>query len=111
MPPSAPALIVRHETDVAISGGGPVGLTLALLLAGQGITVTVLEAEADIVRDLRASTFHPPTLDMLEPLGITATLLARGLACPSWQVWLHPSGERAVFDLAVLSPDTRHPFR
>jgi 2-polyprenyl-6-methoxyphenol hydroxylase-like FAD-dependent oxidoreductase len=63
------------------------------------------------VRDLRASTFHPPTLDMLEPLGITASLLERGLLCPHWQVRLHPSGDRAVFDLSVLDGETRHPYR
>jgi len=116
-PPSSPATtapaIIRPPTDsdVIISGGGPVGLCLALLLARHEISVTVVEAEADIVRDLRASTFHPPTLDMLEPLGITATLIARGLPCPTWQIRLHPSGDRAVFDLSVLAGETRHPYR
>jgi len=33
----------RVETDVAIIGGGPVGLTLAMDLAGRGIRVTVIE--------------------------------------------------------------------
>jgi 2-polyprenyl-6-methoxyphenol hydroxylase-like FAD-dependent oxidoreductase len=108
-PPSSPATaapaIVSPPTDsdVIISGGGPVGLCLALLLARHEISVTVVDAEADIVRDLRASTFHPPTLDMLEPLGITATLIARGLPCPTWQIRLHPTGDRAVFDLSVLA--------
>jgi 3-(3-hydroxy-phenyl)propionate hydroxylase len=111
--PSSPATNRARTGDAAviISGGGPVGLCLALLLAEQQIPVTVIEAKADIVRDLRASTFHPPTLDMLEPLGITATLLKRGLPCPTWQIRLHPSGDRAVFDLAVLAGDTRHPYR
>src|SRR5689334_4322956 len=97
--------------EVVISGGGPVGLCLALLLAEQKIDVVVLEAEAELVRDLRASTFHPPTLDMLERLGITATLLEQGLPCPSWQIRIHPSGKRAVFDLSVLDGETRHPYR
>ncbi len=48
---------------------------------------------------------------MLEPLGITATLIARGLPCPTWQIRLHPSGDRAVFDLSVLAGETRHPYR
>src|SRR6185312_13131845 len=90
---------------------GPVGLCLALLLAAQKIEVVVLEAEQEIVHDLRASTFHPPTLDMLERLGITTTLLEQGLPCPSWQIRLHPAGDRAVFDLSVLEGETRHPYR
>lgn len=97
--------------EVLVAGGGPVGLCAAYLLAEAGIEVTVLEAESGITEDLRASTFHPPTLDMLEPSGIAGELVAQGLVCPHWQVRLHPSGERAVFDLSVLKDETRHPYR
>ena len=99
------------RTDVVVAGGGPVGLCLALLLVEQGYDVTVVEAEAQLSRDLRASTFHPPTLDLLDEIGIGSRLVAAGLPCPNWQVRLHPSGERAVFDLGVLVNDTRHPYR
>jgi 3-(3-hydroxy-phenyl)propionate hydroxylase len=99
------------ETTVAIAGGGPVGLTLALLLGNAGIATTVLEAEPTPSRDLRASTFHPPTLDMLDRLGIASELVANGLPCPTWQIRLHPSGARAVFDLAILKSETAHPYR
>ena len=99
------------DTEVAISGAGPVGLCLALLLARAGIAVRVFEAEAMLGEDLRASTFHPPTLDMLDAIGIGPALVAQGLVCPHWQVRMHPSGERAVFDLAVLEGETAHPYR
>ena len=98
-------------STVIIAGAGPVGLTAALLLGSKGIRVTVLEAEASISKELRASTFHPPTLDMMAPFGVTARMLEAGLTCPTWQIRLHPSGERAVFDLAVLKGETDHPYR
>ena len=55
--------------DVAIAGGGPVGSLLALQLAQQGISVALLEQEASPPIDLRASTFHPPSLEMISGLG------------------------------------------
>jgi 3-(3-hydroxy-phenyl)propionate hydroxylase len=97
--------------DVLIVGAGPVGLCLAWLLQTRGVAVEVVEAADGLERDLRASTFHPPTLDMLSPSGIAAELVARGLICPHWQIRLHPDGERAVFDLSILRDVTGHPFR
>ncbi len=96
---------------IAIVGAGPVGLVLALLLARQGLPVVLLEAGDDISEELRASTFHPPTLDMLDGLGLAAPLIAQGLVTPTWQIRRHEDGARAVFDLSVIAPDTAHPFR
>lgn len=96
---------------VVVVGAGPVGLTCAALLARAGVPVVVLESTAERGRDLRASTWHPPTLDMLDELELAQPLLDRGLVSPTWQVRMHPSGERAVFDLAAIAGDTRHPYR
>jgi len=96
---------------VIVVGAGPVGLTCAALLARASVPVLLLEATPERARDLRASTWHPPTLDMIEELGLAEPLVARGLVTPTWQVRMHPSGERAVFDLGVLAGETRHPFR
>ena len=99
------------ECEVAIAGAGPVGLTLAYLLSLQGISVVVVERAAGLTEDLRASTFHPPTLDMLDTIGLGGNLVSEGRICPDCQIRLHPSGERAVFDLSVLAADTAHPYR
>jgi 2-polyprenyl-6-methoxyphenol hydroxylase-like FAD-dependent oxidoreductase len=99
------------STSVAIVGAGPVGLVTALRLARAGHEVAVLEAEPDISEELRASTFHPPTLDMLDTLDLAAPLVAQGLVTPTWQVRAHETGERAVFDLGVLANDTAFPHR
>ncbi len=100
-----------RDARIAIVGAGPVGLVLALRLAGLGVPSVVLEAEPDISEELRASTFHPPTLDMLDGLGIARPLIEGGLVTPSWQIRRHEDGARAVFDLSVLRDDTAHPYR
>jgi 3-(3-hydroxy-phenyl)propionate hydroxylase len=96
---------------VIIVGAGPVGLVTAMLLAEHDIPVLLFEAEGGISDDLRASTFHPPTLDMLAPFGISAPLIEQGLICPHWQIRMHPGGEKAVFDLSVIADHTGHPYR
>ncbi len=98
-------------TEVLIAGAGPVGLTLALRFARHGIFATVLEALDAPEHDLRASTFHPPTLDLLDEDGITPQLIANGLIAPTWQVRMHATGEAAEFDLSILRGHTRHPYR
>ncbi|WP_376087245.1 FAD-dependent oxidoreductase [Roseomonas sp. CCTCC AB2023176] len=96
---------------IAIVGAGPVGLTLAVLLHRAGFAPQVFEAGPAIAEELRASTFHPPTLDMLDTIGVARPLIAQGLVTPTWQIRLHETGDRAVFDLSVLSEDTGFPHR
>ena len=62
---------MEWERRVIVVGAGPVGLVAAMLLAQAKIPVTVIEAEDSISDDLRASTFHPPTLDMLDQSCVT----------------------------------------
>ncbi len=87
------------------------GLTLAYGLSADGVPVTVVESDPVVSRQLRASTFHPPTLDMLAPWGITRELIAQGRITPTWQIRLHETGEHVTFDLSVLRNDTAHPYR
>ena len=99
------------KEPILIVGAGPVGLTLAWRLSQLGLNVKVFEAEDRITDQLRASTFHPPTLDYFDESGITAELIAAGRITPTWQIRMQTSGERAEFDLSVLSEDTAHPYR
>ncbi len=101
----------RSSWPVAIVGAGPVGLCAAMKLARLGVHSIVLERDQSISKDLRASTFHPPTLDMLSEFGLTEHMITEGLIVPEWQVRLHASHESAVFDLSVLKADTQHPYR
>ncbi len=82
-----------------------------MFLTRRGIPVSVLEAESELPEDMRASTFHPATLDVLEDPQVVGELLERGVPCRKWQYRKHDSGECAVFDLDVLRDRTSHPFR
>ncbi len=99
------------ENQVVIVGAGPVGLTAAYRLSELGVPCVVLEADDDIADELRASTFHPPTLDMLDQYGLAAPLVAQGRICPTWQIRVHETHERLEFDLSLLKDATNHPYR
>ena len=101
----------EYRCQVVIAGAGPVGTVMATLLAGAGIDTVLLEAGQTCAEDLRASTFHPPTLELLDQIGITSTLLERGLKAPVYHWRDRQSGEAIEFDLSELSDVTRYPFR
>lgn len=98
-------------TDVLVVGAGPVGAVGALRLAQKGVKVIVCEAEASCALDLRASTFHAPTIEMLDELGVAPALLARGLKAPVYQMRERRTGEKLAFDLTEIADRTRFPFR
>jgi len=96
---------------VLIAGAGPVGMMSALALGRAGIRVTLYESAAGLNRDLRASTFHPPTLDMLAKYGLTSSLIEQGLVARFTQQRDRTQGVIAEFDLSQLAGLTDHPFR
>jgi 3-(3-hydroxy-phenyl)propionate hydroxylase len=103
--------MAQAADPVVIVGAGPTGLTLALSLGLAGIPVLLLEAEPALTHDLRAGSYHPPTLEMLEPLGVTARMHETGIKVPQWQIRDRVEGVIAEFDLGLLADETRYPYR
>jgi 3-(3-hydroxy-phenyl)propionate hydroxylase len=103
--------MITHETEVLVTGLGPVGATAALALARQGINVTAVEPLLSNANDLRASTFHAPTLEILDDLGAATTLFGEGLKAPIYQYRDRQSGEVFSFDMGEIADRTRFPFR
>ena len=95
---------------VLIAGAGPVGLCAASVLAEAGIPVTVLEAEPRLPENLRASTFQPPTLDLLARFGADRRLIEMGRIAPRVQ-YRDRAGWVAEFDFGVIAGETAHPYR
>ena len=102
---------MTNKTQIIIAGAGPVGCVVGLILARAGISVTILETENDLIPELRASTFHPPTLDMLDELGVTPKLIDQGLITPKIQYRDLEDGLVAEFDHALIDDRTKHPYR
>lgn len=103
--------MAREEDRILIAGVGPVGMITGLALAQAGVPVTLFDKEAEIPTDHRASTLHPSTLAMVAPLGMTETLIARGLASPTFQFRDRVSGRIvAEFDYRILEGEVPYPL-
>jgi len=102
---------VAVQERVLIAGAGPVGLTAAARLVQSGVPVTVFEAGPTLSEESRASTFHPPTLDMLQTLSAAEPLIARGLIAPRFQYRSKRHGVMGEFDFSTLADVTGHPYR
>lgn len=67
------------RVEVAIVGGGPVGLLLGCLLAGAGVSVAVLERRTAPSRQSRSIGIHPPALEVLARAGAVQAFLDGGV--------------------------------
>ena len=100
-----------NRPPVVIAGAGPAGSTLALYLARQDIPVLLLEKAPALPMDLRASTFHPPSLEMLNELGVAAPMVTKGLIVDRYQYRDRRSGEVAEFHMSLIEDETLFPYR
>jgi 3-(3-hydroxy-phenyl)propionate hydroxylase len=100
-----------ERLPVVVAGAGPTGLMCALALARQGVPVTVFEQEPALTHDLRAGSYHPPTLEMMAPYGITARMHETGIRVPRWQMRNRAGDLVAEFDLGMLADVTPYPYR
>ncbi len=96
---------------VIIAGAGPVGMVAAADLVRRNIPVLVLEKNETLSTESRASTFHPPTLDMLDDLGFAEKLISQGLKAPTVQYSSSQDGVLGTFDFHAIADLVKHPFR
>ncbi len=102
---------MKASDPVVVVGAGPIGLATALSLAHQGVPVQVIEAEPALTEDHRAGSFHPPTLEMLAPFGVTEAMQRLGLKVPRWQIRDRREGVIVEWDLGLIADLTPYPYR
>ncbi|MBJ9296251.1 FAD-dependent 2-octaprenylphenol hydroxylase [Citrobacter werkmanii] len=94
-----------QSVDVAIVGGGMVGLAVACGLQGSGLRVAVLEQHvpqllaADAAPQLRVSAINAASEKLLTRLGVWSDIVARRAGCyHGMEVWDKDSFGRIEFD-------------
>ncbi len=96
---------------IVVVGAGPAGSALTLYLAQHNIPVILLEQAGQLPVDLRASTFHPPSLEMLDSIGVTEKMVAKGLIADKYQYRDRQSNDIAEFNMQLIADETKFPFR
>ena len=104
---TTPTLPQSHDTDVLVVGAGPTGLTLANALALRNVHATVIDRQAAGDHTSRAAVIHARTLEVLEPLGVTATLVARGLQAQRFTI---RDRDRVLIPIGFGDLPTRYPY-
>ncbi|MGI9071815.1 MAG: FAD-dependent monooxygenase [Bryobacteraceae bacterium] len=69
-----------------MAGAGPTGLALSAELRRRGISALTVDRLAEGENTSRAAVVHAHTLEVLEPLGVSATLIAEGVKVPIFRV-------------------------
>lgn len=68
------------DIDVIVVGAGPVGMVAALLAANEGLEVLLLEKSDNRHVQSRAIGITPPSLEILQHIGLTDLLLDKGIS-------------------------------
>ncbi len=92
----------RHP--VVVVGAGPVGLSLAIDLAQQGVPVVLLDNDNTLSTGSRAICFAKRTLEIFDRLGCGERMVAKGVSWKLGKVFFK-SAQIYSFD---LQPDTGH---
>ncbi|WP_431897138.1 FAD-dependent oxidoreductase [Nonomuraea sp. bgisy101] len=98
---------MSSTTDVLVVGAGPTGLAVAVSLAQQGFDVTVADDQAEGDNTSRAAVVHARTLEVLEPLGVTEAMTARGIHSPRFTI---RDRDRVLVPVDFRSLPTAYPY-
>jgi 2-polyprenyl-6-methoxyphenol hydroxylase-like FAD-dependent oxidoreductase len=77
---------VPESIDVLVVGAGPTGLALAAELRRCGVEPLIVDQHREGANTSRAAVVHARTLEILETIGATPELIARGVEVPIFRI-------------------------
>jgi 2-polyprenyl-6-methoxyphenol hydroxylase-like FAD-dependent oxidoreductase len=95
------------DTDVLIVGAGPTGLALAISLQQAGVGYLLVDKLPQGQNTSRAAVIHAHTLDMLDKLGVSQPLVARGLKIENFSI---RDRDRPLVQLSFDKLPSPHPY-
>jgi 3-(3-hydroxy-phenyl)propionate hydroxylase len=95
-----------EEAQVVVVGGGLVGLTAALDLAGSGLRVVLLDEDDTVSVGSRAICFAKRTLEIMGRLGLGARFLEKGITWNRGRVFFR---DREAYHFDLL-PESGHEY-
>ena len=106
-PPEMDGQALRHQ--VAIVGGGPVGLACAMELARHGVSAVVIEDDDTVADGSRAVCIARRSMEILQGLGVAERFLEKGLV---WTGGRSFYKDRVVYELEMPHSDDErfHPM-
>jgi 2-polyprenyl-6-methoxyphenol hydroxylase-like FAD-dependent oxidoreductase len=96
-----------RDIDVLIVGAGPTGLTLAASLLLRGVTIALVDRQAEGANTSRAAAVNARTLEVLEALDVTRRLLKEGVEAPRFTI---RDGARVLVPIDFSGLATSYPF-
>lgn len=93
---------MNTDYDVIVIGAGPVGLTLANILGGSGVSVALIEARTELINYPRAVGIDDEALRVMQSIGLVNEVLPHTVPDQSVRI---VNGDRKV--IAEIAPTTR----
>ncbi|MDB5302990.1 MAG: 2-polyprenyl-6-methoxyphenol hydroxylase [Phycisphaerales bacterium] len=100
-------MATQTQAQPLVVGAGPVGLAAALFLARDGVKARIIDAAPRPSPYSKALAVNPRTLEILEPIGITAQMLALGKPIHGARFW---QGKETVGELSFQGLPHKYPF-
>src|SRR5580704_13013037 len=98
---------MNSKTDVLVAGAGPVGLTLAAELTRYGVSVRIVEKNAQRTDRSKALVVWSRTLELMDRLGCSESFLATGLKSTAANI---SAGTEPIARITFENDDTPSPF-
>jgi 2-polyprenyl-6-methoxyphenol hydroxylase-like FAD-dependent oxidoreductase len=95
------------DTDVLIVGAGPTGLTLAASLLLKGVDVALVDRQAEAANTSRAAGVNARTLEVLERIDVTRSLVKEGIEAPRFAI---RDGAKSLLSIDFSGLQTAYPF-